>query len=389
TIKGKVTDGSDKLPLPGASVTISGGTSGVSTDGEGNYAINAPANATLIFTFVGYTVQQVPVNNRTTINVVLQSAAQSLEQVVVVGYGTQKRKDLTGSISSVNGDEIAKLPSTNPIAALQGKVPGLTISTPGNAGASPTVRIRGTSTTSGSADPIYVVDGIIQTNIDYLNSGDIETIDLLRDASSTAIYGLRGANGVIAVTTKKAVRGKTSVNFQTLTGVQRVTDKIAVTDAAGFKRLYSAQLTNLNAAPFDYSKYTGDTNWQNLILRNALINTNSLTISNGGDKSSTVLNVGYNKQDGVVKYNSYQKYIARLNEEIRLNDNIKVGGNLTGFHFIDNPTPVSLNNAIWSAPIVPVQEGNQYYAMPSFQRAQVGNPIANLDRFNNTSINKG
>jgi len=388
TVKGKVIDGADKSPLPGVSVSLSGGGNATQTDVNGDYSISVPANATLVFTYIGYTTQQLAASG-TTLNVSLVQASRNLEQVVVVGYGTQRRKDLTGSISSVNGDELAKQPSINPIAALQGKVPGLTISTSGAAGSSPTVRLRGINTTSGSADPIYVVDGLIQTNIDFLNPGDIESIDVLRDASSVAIYGLRGGNGVIAVTTKKGVRGRTSVSFQTLTGIQHVTNTIDVTDAAGFKRLYSTQLANQGGAPFDYTNYTADTDWQKLILRDALISTNSLTVTNAGEKSTTVLSLGYNKQEGVVKYNDYQKYNIRLNEELKITKDIKIGANLNGFHFVNNPTAVSLNNALWAAPIVGVQNGNQYYAMPSFQRAQVGNPIATLDRFNRTTIDQG
>src|SRR5690606_7039791 len=221
------------------------------------------------------------------------------------------------------------------------------------------------------------------------NPADIESIDLLRDASSSAIYGLRGANGVIAITTKRASRGQTRVNFVSNLGLQTVPNHIDVTDSAGFKRLYDAQLANLNADPFDYTNYTGNTNWQELIFQDAVINTNNLSISTSGEKSTTIINLGYYYQDGVLKYNNYQKYVLRLNQEIRLTDNINIGGDFTGFHATSNPAPAVLNHALWAAPIVPVQEdANTYYSMPSFQRAQVGNPIANLNRNNRTSINK-
>ncbi|RZK46601.1 MAG: TonB-dependent receptor, partial [Pedobacter sp.] len=309
--------------------------------------------------------------------------------VVVVGYGTQKKRDVTGSIASVKGSDIEKFNVTNPIAALQGKVPGLTITNSGSPGASPTVRIRGINSTN-SANPLYIVDGQMVDNIDFLNPADIESIDLLRDASSVAIYGLRGANGVIAITTKVSARGKTTVNFQSTFGIQRVTDRIDVTDAEGFKKLYSAQLANLNAAPQDYTNYNANTDWQDLILRNAAINTNSLSISNNGEKSTTLINIGYNDQDGVVKYNNFKKFIARLNEEIRITDKIKVGGNFTGFHFRNNPSQAGLNNAIWAAPIVDVQSPNGLYnTMPLFQRAQVGNAMYALERNRNTDINRG
>ncbi|WP_421942652.1 SusC/RagA family TonB-linked outer membrane protein [Pedobacter sp.] len=388
TVKGKVTDGGDKATIPSVSVLVKGTQIGTQTDASGAYSISAPPNSTLIFTFIGYATQEIAVNSRTTINVELASSNQELEQVVVVGYGTQKRKDLTGSISSVNGDELAKMPAVNPLASLQGKVAGLTVVNSGGPGSQPVIRIRGISSTN-SATPLYVVDGLLQDNIDYLNPADIESIDLLRDASSAAIYGLRGANGVIAVTTKRAARGQTRVNFNSNIGIQKVINKIDVTDADGFKKLYSTQLANIGAAPFDFSNYTANTDWQSEILRSAIINTNSLSFSNSGDKTTTLVNLSYNNQEGVVKYSSYEKYVLRLSEEIKVSNKFKVGGDITGFFAKPNGTGVSLNNAVWAAPVVPIQlNENTFYSMPSFQRAQVGNPISAIMRSDRTSINK-
>ena len=188
----------------------------------------------------------------------------------------------------------------------------------GQAGASPTVRIRGVNSTN-NADPIYVVDGILQTNIDYLNQADIESIEVLKDPSSISIYGLQGGNGVIIITTKRAKRGETKINFQSSVSLQNVIHKIDVLDASGFKKLYSEQIKNVNGTPFNFSNYTANTNWQDQIYRNAVMSSNSLSISNSTDKSTTYLNIGYSNQDGVVKYDNYQKYIGRLNEEIRVN----------------------------------------------------------------------
>lgn len=388
TVKGTVKDDAG-LAIPSASIMIKGTSNGTQTDQNGNYTLSAPANGTLVFTYVGFTTQEIAINNRTTINVTLLMATNDLQQVVVVGYGTQKKRDLTGSISSVKGDEIEKMAVTNPIAALQGKVPGLTIANAGSPGASPVVRIRGISSTK-DANPLYVVDGLLQDNIDYLNPADIESIDLLRDASSTAIYGLRGANGVIAVTTKRAARGKTTVNFQSSIGVQHVDKLIDVVDAEGFKNLYSAVLANAGALPFDYKNYTGNTNWQKEILRDAIINTNSLSISNNNEKSTTLISLGYNNQDGVVEYNNYKKFIARFNQEIRITDKIKVGGDLTGYHWRNEPTAATLNTAIYAAPIVDVRNANGLYnSMPSFQRNQVGNLVYSIDRNRNTSVDRG
>ena len=376
-------------PLSGVSVTIKGTATGTTTDATGKYSITVPDNAVLVFTYVGYKNIEERVAGRTSINVVLQTVDNSLEGVVVVGYGTQKKRDLTGSISSIKGDELARMPSNNPISSLQGKVAGLTIVNSGRAGSSPTVRIRGVNSTSNPS-PLYVVDGIFQSDINYLNPADIESIEVLRDPSSIAIFGLQGGNGVIIVTTKRAAKGQTRVSFQSSVGVQKVIDRIDVTDAAGFKQLYSTQLANINAAPFDFSLYTANTNWQDVILRDAVINNNTLSISNTNEKTTTLFSIGYNNQEGVLKNDKYQKYIVRLNQELRINNHFRIGGEVTGFHFIQNDPGADLNNALWAAPIIPIQAGEGlYYSTPSFQRAQVSNPQSRLDLADGNSIDKG
>ncbi|MDB5209180.1 MAG: TonB-linked outer membrane protein SusC/RagA family [Sediminibacterium sp.] len=387
-VTGKVTDENNQ-PLAGASVVVKGTTQGVKAGTDGNFSIDVNPGSVLVISYVGYEAQEIAISNQSTVSVRLKSAVVVIEQVVVVGYGTQRRKDLTGTISTVKGETVAKQPGTNPVSSLQGKVAGLTVSNTGRAGASPVVRIRGINSTN-SANPVYVVDGILHDNIDFLNPADIETIDVLRDPSSIAIYGLRGANGVIAITSKKAGRGETRINFQSSVGIQKVNDKIQVADAEGFKKLYNAQLANLRAPAFDYTNYTANTNWQNLVLRDAIITSNNLSISNNTDKSTTYLNIGYTNQDGVLRNDNYTRYLARINEEIRFTDKIKVGAEATGYYWTSNAPSASISNALWAAPIVPIQQdANTYYSMPSFQRAQVGNPIAALNRGDGTSIDKG
>lgn len=387
-VTGKVTSATGEA-IAGASVNIKGSSVGVATAADGTFSINVPDSAVLVISSIGFITEEIAVNGRSTIDVVLRAAETSLEQVVVVGYGTQRKRDLTGSITTVKGEDLARMPAANPVSSLQGKVAGLTIVNSGRAGASPTVRIRGVNSTTNS-DPLYVVDGVFQTNIDYLNPGDIESIEVLRDPSSIAIFGLQGGNGVIIVTTKRAAKGQTRISLQSSVGVQKVIDKIDVTDAAGFKQLYTAQLANLNAAPFDYSNYTANTNWQDQIFRDAVINNNTLSISSTGEKSTTLFSLGYNVQEGVLKNDKYQKYIGRLNHELKITNNIKIGGDITGFHWISQPPTADLNNALWAAPIVPIQaDANTYYSMPSFQRAQVGNPVARLNRFDKTDVMKG
>lgn len=388
-VTGKVT-GTANEPLAGVSVTIKGTSTSTATDANGTFAITVPdENAVLVFTSVGFAPQEVPVGNRTTINVTLSTSTSELNTVVVVGYGTQRKRDVTGSITSIKGEELARQPNTNPVSSLQGKVAGLTIVNSGRASASPTVRIRGVNSTSNT-NPLYVVDGVFQTNIDYLNPGDIESIEVLRDPSSIAIFGLQGGNGVIIVTTRRAAKGQTRVSFQSSVGIQKVINKIDVTDAAGFRKLYDAQLANINAAAFDYSKYTADTDWQDVIFRDAIINNNTVSISNNNEKTTTLLSLGYNVQEGVLKYDKYQKYIARFNQELRISDKIKIGGDITGFHFIQQDPGADLNNALWAAPIIggKASEG-LYYSTPSFQRAQVSNPLSRLDLATGNAVDKG
>lgn len=389
TVSGTVTDGADKTPLPGVGVQVKGTQTGTTTDASGKFALSAPANATLVFTYIGYTTREVLLNNQTTINLELTESSQDLEAVVVVGYGTQRKRDLTGAITQVKGEDVAKLPNTNPLSSLQGRVAGLTVVNSGSPGEAPTVRIRGVNSVNG-ASPLYVVDGVHQSNIDYLNPADIENIEVLRDPSSIAIFGLQAGNGVIVVTTKRAAKGETRISLQSSAGVQKVLNTIDVTNAAQFTTLYNSLLSSSGLPLFDYENYTADTDWQKEILQSAFQSNNSLSISNSGEKSTTLINLGYNTQEGVVKFGKYQRYIARLNEEIRINSNIRVGADLTGSHWDLNGSSGNLNNALWAAPIVGIRESESaYYSMPSFQRNQVGNPVARIYQNDRTGINKG
>lgn len=382
--------------VPAASVIVKGTRIGTSTDASGNFSLNVTnPNASLVISSSGFTSLEVALAGRNNIEVTLTTASTEVEGVVVVGYGTQRKRDLTGSITSVKGEDIAKLPNINPVSSLQGRVAGLTIVNTGRAGSSPTVRIRGVNSTANT-NPLYVVDGVFQTNIDYLNPGDIESIEVLRDPSSIAIFGLQGGNGVIIVTTKRAAKGTTRVTLQSSVGVQTVPHIIDVVDAAGFRTLYDAQsantrLTTPGFQDFDYTNYTGNTNWQREILQDALISNTTLSVSSSGEKSSTLFSVGYMLQEGVLKYDKYQRYVARLNQSVNISDNLRVGGDLTGTYWKSNPPSADLNNALWAVPIVPVKSPDGFfYTMPeSIQRAQVGNPVANLERNNMTSINNG
>jgi TonB-linked SusC/RagA family outer membrane protein len=390
-ITGQVTDSSG-APLSGVSVQVKNTDIGTVTNNEGRFTISVPdGNSILVFSRVGYETVEHSLNGGTSVNIILAASQAVLDQVVVVGYGTQRKRDLTGSIASVRGEEIAKMPATNPIASLQGKVAGLTISNVGNAGGSPVVRIRGVNSTT-SASPVYVVDGLLVDNIEFLNPMDIESIDVLKDPSSIAIYGLRAANGVIAVTTKQSARGKTRVNFQSIFSMQQVRDRIKVTDAEEFIKLFQAQEVNMNvpaASRFNFTNFTANTNWQDQIFQNALMSSNNISVSNNGEKSSTYLNIGYTDQDGVLKNDSYQRYLLHLKEEIRINKSIKVGADISGYHASFNPPAGSISHALWAAPVFPIQvDENTFYSPPVFQSSSISNPAASLKRDDRNSVNK-
>ena len=389
TITGTVKDASTLAGIAGATVSVKGKVSATQTNEIGKFTISASPTDTIQVAYLGYTAQSVVVGNKTDLSIFLESTDENIEEVVVVGYGTQRKVDLTGSIAQVKGEEIANMPNSNPISSLQGKVAGLTISNSGTPGGAPTVRIRGVNSTNNS-NPLYVVDGVLHDNIDFISPQDIESMDVLKDPSSIAIYGLRGANGVIAVTLKKAARGQTNVTFSGSYGFNQVQDRISVTDAEGFKKLYDMERANNKEGPFDYTNYTANTNWQDLILRTAFNTNNNLSISNSGEKSSTHISLGYSKQDGVIRNGSYDRFTGRLNQEITVSERIKVGGDLSGSYWKMNPTNVSVTNALWAAPVVDVMiDENTYNAMPSFQRAQVGNPIATLNRLDGKNLTRG
>src|SRR4051812_45674403 len=258
TVTGKVTGEADK-PLSGVSVQVKGTTKGTTTNAQGAYSINASNNDVLVFSYVGYDPQEIAAANKTEINVSLTAAKTNLEQVVVIGYGTANKRDLTGSIVKVQGKEIADKPNSNPVSSLQSKVSGLYVVDNGTPGKQPDIRIRGT-VSLGQVHPLYVVDGIFNDNIDFLNPNDIESVEILKDPSSLAIFGVKGATGVIAITTKKAKAGKTTVNLNLSYGFKNLVDKIDMADSATFTKLFNQENDN-NNVPLDqrpdYSAFNG------------------------------------------------------------------------------------------------------------------------------------
>ncbi|MES1215421.1 MAG: TonB-dependent receptor plug domain-containing protein, partial [Bacteroidota bacterium] len=278
TVSGRVT-GPSGDPLSGVSISIKGRSTGTTSNVNGEYALSVPDNATLVFSSVGFINQEIGVNGKTTINVILQASTRVMDEVVVIGYGTASKRDLTGSITKVAGKDVADKPNTNPVTALQGKVAGVYIVNSGKPGDAPDVRIRGTNSINGYK-PLYVVDGIFNDDISYVNPSDIESIEILKDPSSLAIFGLRGANGVIVISTKRAKAGQVAVNFSSSVGFRKVTDKTKVTNAADFVTLYNEQRQNeaidggIPYVPFDFSKWTANTDWQDEVFQSGFFNYN-------------------------------------------------------------------------------------------------------------------
>lgn len=321
-----IVKGSDGQPIPAVTVRVKGSNAATATDAGGTYSITVPDGATLVFSSVGYQTQEVVVGGRTQIDVTLQIAAKDINEVVVIGYGQASKRDLTGSIVKVSGKEIADKPNTNPVASLQSKVAGLSVVNNGTPGAAPDIRIRGT-VSIGQVHPLYVVDGIFNDNIDYLNPNDIESIEILKDPSSLAIFGVKGATGVIAITTKKAKTGQTIVNFNTTYGFKNLVDKIQMADASQFNTLFAEENANNNVATPDYSKLTGNTDWIDAVTRTGKFNTNNLTVSGTSENNRFNFGVGYITDEGLIKHEKLEKILLSFGDEFKVNKSIKLGVN--------------------------------------------------------------
>jgi TonB-linked SusC/RagA family outer membrane protein len=365
SISGKVTDSSNQ-PLPGVTVIVKGTTTGTVTNADGNYTLsNIPENATLQFSFVGMKAQEIAVGDKTNIDVTLADETVGIDEVVAVGYGSMKKSDLTGSVSSVKTEELASIPVRSAAEALQGKVAGVNItSTGGSPGTPPSVRIRGIGTVNGN-NPLYVVDGFPQQDIGWLNQNDIASMEILKDASAAAIYGSRGANGVIILTTKKGVMNTThkmSVNLDMYYGVQEVTKKFDMMNAEEFIDYRNLAYTNGTGQAWttpaekesmltflkDNFGNTNGTNWQNEIFQAAPIQNYNLSISNGTEKTSFYTSLGYMSQDGIVKESDYQRISWRTTLDNQLTKWAKLSSN---FSVVSQSRRTVVENTIYNGTI--------------------------------------
>ena len=339
-VKGTVVSGTDDFPLPGVSVVVKGTTKGVITDIDGNFVISVPSNAVLSFTYIGFKSQEVPVEGKTTLNVVLYEDTETLEEVVVVGYGVQKKSVVTASIAKVSADDLENKAPVRMDNALKGLAAGVDVtSSSGQPGASPRVRIRGIGTINNS-DPLYIVDGMpISGGLDFVNPNDIESIEVLKDAASGAIYGARAANGVILVTTKKGKLGKTSINYNFSYGWQSAWKRRDVTSATDYAILQNEKYMNggqapLYADPYNLTDINGNpvtgfgTDWQDAVFNDgAPVVNHDVTISGATEKVNYYLSLGYYEQEGIVGGNygqsNYDRLTIRSNTSYNLIDATK------------------------------------------------------------------
>lgn len=327
TVKSETGEG-----LPGVSVVVKNTTRGTTTDADGKYRLNTPDNATtLVFSFVGYQNQEVVIGSRSSIDVRLVPDDKSLSEVVVVGYGTVKKSDLTGSLTQVKAKELNAYPATNVLQAMQGRAAGVQVlQNTGAPGGSVSVRIRGTNSLQGSNEPLYVVDGfpINGSNPTQLNNADIETIEILKDASATAIYGSRGANGVVLITTKRGKAGKTRVDLETSYSTQSLRKKLDLMNAKEYAQFYNEQAVNDKQNPYftqaQIDAFGQGFDWQDLVFRKAPIKTLSLNVSGGNEKTQFSLSGSTFNQEGIIQGSNYNRYSLRTNISHTLSDKFSI-----------------------------------------------------------------
>jgi len=374
-VTGKVINQADNQPIVGATVQEKGTTNATQTINDGTFAINVPGNATLVITVVGYTGQEVPVNGRTNISLSLQSASGSLSEVVVIGYGTQSRRNVTSAISSIDNKTLNEVPASNFAQALQGRMAGVSVVNNGTPGSQPIVRIRGISSITFSSDPLYIIDGMPTGDISSFDMRDIESVDVLKDASATAIYGSRATNGVIVITTKKGKRdGKIHVGLNSYYGVQRVTQRLDLLDREGFMKYAVAyrgsQVQRLMDPWLTTPIYTGasqtygqtNTNWQDEYFRDGPMTQTNIDLSGGNEVSRFSTSVGYTNQLGTAPNVAFRRYNFKISSEHNISKVFSFGENIFASNSIQKGdansggTRSNLVNVIRMMPHMPVYD---------------------------------
>ncbi|MEA5461084.1 TonB-dependent receptor [Arcicella sp. LKC2W] len=400
TITGKVTDENGVI-LPGVAVLAEGTKIGTSTDGKGLYSISIPSSVTILsYSFVGMQTLKQSVLNRSIINIALTQDNKNLEEVIVVGYGTVRKSDLTGSVGSVKADVITKIATADPVQALQGRVAGVDIvSNSGEPGAGTRIRIRGVGTINNS-DPLYVVDGFQTGDISFLAPGDIQSMEILKDASATAIYGSRGANGVVVITTKRGKTGDTKISFESYVGIQKLNKQVELTNASEFATLrleaFANDGTTLDPASnlstvLNFVKdgnYKG-TNWLNEIFQTAIVQNYSVNISGGNEKHKYSLTGTHFDQTGIVKNSPLVKSFIRFNNDFQVSK--WIDGGLSAAYLIQDKTSYNgaqyggiIPSSVTTVPLTPAFDPNtNYWGTPVINGGGSGNPARVVDEYKN------
>jgi TonB-linked SusC/RagA family outer membrane protein len=388
-VRGRVTDAANGETLIGVSIKVKGGTQGTSTDANGAFTINVAPTATLVFTYIGFEPVEVPVNNQTNLNVVMKTSASALEEVVVVGYGTQRKSDVTGSVARVKGADIASQPVLAATQAIQGRVAGVQIISSGDPNALPTVRIRGTGTMKGGANPLYVVDGIITEDIRNINNADIVSMDILKDASATAIYGMRAANGVLLITTKKGKTGKMVISYDAHTGVKEAANLVDMAGPAQYAgylneaNIYYGSGDELITA--DQITNGANTDWYDAILKKGFQQNHNLSLSGGSEDLTYFFSAGYLSDAGIIETNNFNRFTLRSNNEYNATKWLKLSS-LISFSRLNN-RGVDLgafNVAYRAAPYIPAKVDG-LYGNTSLSN-NVGNPLLSLEKTDNRTL---
>ena len=398
TVKGTVISGSDNEPLIGASVMVQGTKTGAVTDLDGNFTIEAKNGQTLEVSYLGFITQKIKVTG-STINVTLNEDKQSLDEVVVVGYGVQKKKLVTGATVQLKGDDIAKLNTTNPLSAMQGQTPGVNIvSTSGQPGAAMSVTIRGLGTV-GNSQPLYLIDGV-GGDITTLNPADIESIDVLKDAASAAIYGAQAANGVVLVTTKSGKEGSSKITYDGYVGWQTLGRKFNVLNAREYMSIMDEARLNSGMSVIDWNSLNSihdangnvyDTDWIDQAVDNGALTTSHSLAFTGGSKTSTYsISGGYTGQDGLIggsDVSYYKRYNLRANSEHKMFNGLVIIGEHIGFVYkqsrgmnTGNIWNNNLRGAFLTSPIIPVYDadGNYNSTVNSDWNVNDGNPYGTM-----------
>ena len=395
-ISGTITDATTKEPLVGVNVVVEGTTIGVMTDINGKFAMSVPnLNGTLAISYIGYTAIRVPINGQTTIDVSLESDIQALEEVVVTGYGTVRKSDLTGSVSSIKTEQLLQLPTQRVDQAIQGRATGVFVmNTDGSPGGNTLIRIRGNNSINGGNEPLIIVDGLQGANINQLNPNDIASVEILKDASATAIYGSRGANGVILITTKLGKPGKPVIDAGYSIGIQELARKLPVMDAYDFAR-YNNFYHSFGTANGTVPKYyftdadleyykTHSTDWQDEIYNTGVMQSTNLAISGATDRLKYMVSTGYLDHKGILLNSAYNRLSLRANLAADITKWVDFGLNYsyTSEKYKSPPFEANLFTAVndaprW-APTEPVYDENGNYARhrPGYGAYDTWNPVA-------------